>query len=63
MRLKMFVDRCFYEWTERLLAVRPLLCWQLDLVCGRSLYRSHAQMTVMLGSLVGSQVFGLLADM
>ncbi|XP_070183259.1 organic cation transporter protein-like [Littorina saxatilis] len=35
---------------------------ELNLVCERKLYRSHAQMTMMLGCVVGSQVSGLLAD-
>ncbi|XP_076468404.1 uncharacterized protein LOC143299160 [Babylonia areolata] len=34
----------------------------LDLVCGRSMYRSHAQMMIMLGCLVGSQMAGLISD-
>ncbi|XP_070189986.1 organic cation transporter protein-like isoform X2 [Littorina saxatilis] len=36
---------------------------QMNLVCERSLYRSHSQMMVMLGSLMGSQLIGLISDM
>ena len=39
------------------------VCAQLGLVCERNLRRSHAQMMLMLGCLVGSQLSGLLADM
>ncbi|KAK7107667.1 hypothetical protein V1264_015553 [Littorina saxatilis] len=41
---------------------RSTITTDLDLVCDRSLHRSHAQMMVMLGSLVGSQVCGLTSD-
>ncbi|KAK7096861.1 organic cation transporter protein-like isoform X2 [Littorina saxatilis] len=35
---------------------------ELNLVCERNLYRSHAQMMLMMGCLLGSQLSGLVSD-